>query len=241
MTMQDKQTYHCMHCNNAQNFTVYPSVNVSLNPELRQKVLDHDLTVFTCAACGEMTNVEYSFVYHDMDNKYWFWCTFQDDANPPPDLDEACATIGPEAKGIYQDYHCRVVRNRFELADKVGLFEDGLDDRVMEIIKVYCLVAREELIGEHAKLLHYVGRLGEKLQFLSIGNTDSELITLGPDSYRNLYDKFLHQLPAMETMLGRYAEVNQDYALNVLEQLAEEKNGKHPHGIFSRMVSWLRA
>ena len=63
----------CPECDLEQLFTVYNSVNVSLNPDAKERLINGELTVFTCDACGHQFEVVYPMLYHDMENKFMIW------------------------------------------------------------------------------------------------------------------------------------------------------------------------
>ena len=56
----------CPGCNAEGEFKYYASVNVTLDPDLRDKIMDGSLFRWTCPSCGKVFNVPYPFLYHDM-------------------------------------------------------------------------------------------------------------------------------------------------------------------------------
>lgn len=68
MTRSIKQEIRC-HCGTCFEATLYSSVNVKLNPELKRELLDGSLNVVVCPACGEQRSIEIALLYHDMDRR----------------------------------------------------------------------------------------------------------------------------------------------------------------------------
>ena len=60
----------CPDCNTEGPYTIWDSVNVNLDPEMKSKVKDGSLFEWTCPNCGKTYNVPYSFLYHDMTNNF---------------------------------------------------------------------------------------------------------------------------------------------------------------------------
>ena len=60
----------CPACSTEGSYTVWDSVNVDLNPELKVKVMDGSLFTWTCPNCKKSFNAPYSFLYHDMTNNF---------------------------------------------------------------------------------------------------------------------------------------------------------------------------
>jgi len=64
----------CPNCDTEGPYTVWDSVNVDLDPELKSKVMDGSLFTWVCPNCKKSFNAPYSFLYHDMTHN--FMCYF---------------------------------------------------------------------------------------------------------------------------------------------------------------------
>lgn len=60
----------CLECNTVRDCTVYSSINVTINPELKNDFLENKINIFKCEKCGNTAAIPFSFMYHDMDNKF---------------------------------------------------------------------------------------------------------------------------------------------------------------------------
>lgn len=60
----------CPDCNTEGSYTVWDSVNVDLDPELKSKVMDGSLFTWVCPNCKKSFNAPYSFLYHDMTHNF---------------------------------------------------------------------------------------------------------------------------------------------------------------------------
>ena len=60
----------CPACNSEGAYTVWDSVNVDLNPELKSKVMNGSLFTWICPNCKQSFNAPYSFLYHDMTHNF---------------------------------------------------------------------------------------------------------------------------------------------------------------------------
>ncbi|MBO5628751.1 MAG: CpXC domain-containing protein [Aeriscardovia sp.] len=60
----------CPDCNTEGEYTVWDSVNVDLDPELKSKVMDGSLFTWVCPKCKKSFNAPYSFLYHDMAHNF---------------------------------------------------------------------------------------------------------------------------------------------------------------------------
>lgn len=60
----------CPKCGQEQETVVWNSVNVSLDPELRQKLFDAQINRFTCESCKNTAFIDEPLLYHDMNKQY---------------------------------------------------------------------------------------------------------------------------------------------------------------------------
>ena len=80
-----KMTIHnleCPHCGNKQETKVWHSVNVKLDPELKRKLFDAQINMFSCEKCGKKTFINTPLLYHDMTQQFFV------QYYPPESLDQ---------------------------------------------------------------------------------------------------------------------------------------------------------
>ena len=137
MSRSSTETLQCPDCGRSQAFTVWSTVNATHDPELRDRCLEGELFLFRCEQCDATARVEYPLLYHDAERAVMIWLT-----DPPADAELAGNATPPEIEGLVEAalrerYRFRTVHSHNELIEKAGLFEDGLDDRFVEALKVF--------------------------------------------------------------------------------------------------------
>ena len=137
MTDSFQQNVRCPGCNTEAPFTIYRSLNVTLDPDAKQSLLSGELFRFTCPSCGAATQVVYPMLYHDMQRKLMIWLMpddGDDDLRPerpaPPD------PPGIPQGGAMAGYTARSVGSLNELLEKVLIFDFELDDLALEMVKI---------------------------------------------------------------------------------------------------------
>lgn len=60
----------CPNCGTEDDFTIFTSINVTLDPELQKKMENGELFIWECPKCGKKYICIYPFLYHDMDAGY---------------------------------------------------------------------------------------------------------------------------------------------------------------------------
>ena len=62
-------------CGNEVEMNLYDSVNVTVDPELKEKVINREINIFYCPKCGAKSqDLVYPFLYTDNTKGMWIWC-----------------------------------------------------------------------------------------------------------------------------------------------------------------------
>ena len=131
MTKFSKEQYECPYCKNMGEFTMYESVNVTLDPSLREKLFSGELFECKCSKCGKTTTVLYSLLYHDMTNKFMIYYSPTDIESVNQHYNELLTSYPGLRRSLY-----RTTDNINSLKEKVVILEAGLNDIVIEFAKV---------------------------------------------------------------------------------------------------------
>ena len=62
----------CPNCNHEQELHVTPTVNVTVDPDMKEKVLSGELFLFTCENCGFSGYAGFPFIYEDKETNGGF-------------------------------------------------------------------------------------------------------------------------------------------------------------------------
>lgn len=152
MSSGNQVSLDCPNCRETQDVQVWASVNVTVDPQLKEPLFDRTLNSISCV-CGHTTEVAHDLLYHDMDLRFQVWLRY-----PEPDgTITLAAPILEAAQTIMDDYTFRVVRSRNQLIEKIQIFDDGLDDRVIELLKFMIWRAMPRRDDYRRDLLLYAG------------------------------------------------------------------------------------
>ncbi|HJJ39540.1 MAG TPA: CpXC domain-containing protein [Methanocorpusculum sp.] len=117
----------CPRCGTRQEFVMFPTIN-GANHDLREKFLDGSLTTLTCSQCGFSGVVEYPLVYHDIEDKFSIY--FE------PDTDTRVSGLSHMLPAHLEgEFRLRLVHTQDDLREKIYIFRDKLDDRIVELVK----------------------------------------------------------------------------------------------------------
>ncbi len=120
----------CPNCGEAFEFGAWTLVNASENPEAVQKIIDGSICEFVCLNCGYDAHLAHPCLFIDPDRKVCIYSVIDDDMEA-----RAVEMFNDADNDIAAESTCRIVRDRFALAEKVLIFTQGLDDRPIELLK----------------------------------------------------------------------------------------------------------
>ena len=127
----------CSKCGQQHKITVYRSINVAENPELKDKVKNGSLFLWECPHCGQVNLAKYETLYHDPAAKLMVWLI------PSGEVSETqmqAITMHTKAMG---GYTLRRVNDMGSLMEKVLINEEGLNDVVLEMCKY---ITKQEML-----------------------------------------------------------------------------------------------
>lgn len=119
----------CSRCGKSTKLTIYKSINISEDPSLKEKVKDGSLFLWKCPSCGQVNLAKYDTLYHDPEKKIMIWL-LQDENMSETQMH----SITLHAKAI-GNYTLRRVTDTGSLMEKVIIFDNGLDDVIIEMCK----------------------------------------------------------------------------------------------------------
>lgn len=129
----------CSGCGAENEFTVYDSVNVSLEPELKKKVLDGSLFKMHCRQCEASIVVKYDILYHDMSEFRPLLIQCVQEKKGWEKVNSANAEIRKMMRELNrtEQFPHRVVIGYNALRETIRIFDSGYDDRIMFVVKKF--------------------------------------------------------------------------------------------------------
>ncbi len=215
----DEDVVVCPVCEHEQTITICPSVNVTTDPEMREKVLSGELFEFTCDKCGFAGYAGYPFVYEDKETNGGFLIYLEPDCE-----DREVGIEGDIAdQVIYHERPMRLVPDMNSLKDKIFIFEAGLDDRVIELFKALMFKKMQdddpEKIPDELKFTKCAEIDGEDMLLFAAFRNEELLGTL--EMPYSLYQTcVLSGEPIWDVPVTECAAIDQQW---IMERLGDEK------------------
>jgi len=137
MTIKHQIELECPDCHVMQATSVWSSINVQVNPELKEELLKGRVNVLYCRKCSRRAIMATPLLYHDMEEEFWVqYCPFDSTMsknlleNFGPDGEMRIEMLGPRAGYLTRPPH--LVFDMAELVRYV-LFRDRLFEQLHAI------------------------------------------------------------------------------------------------------------
>lgn len=151
-------------CDNEIEVEFPETVDLEKNPEKEQEILDGSFMSFRCNSCGKTLKPEFEVRIVDASRKLEI-CLL-------PELERGAFARGKAKYTITDTTNGRVVIGYPELVEKIKLRNDGLDDRVIEVLKFYLL---EKMEAEDTVRAYYFAKTIDSLEFHIYGAREDQV------------------------------------------------------------------
>jgi hypothetical protein len=122
----------CPNCNNAVETILWDSVNVTVDKNLKDKVLDRTINTVICDRCNGVIVVIKDLLYHDMDSNYMVYLI-------PKNLTEEHKSGIKMMQTFMKHKSIRLVKTMDRLVEKINILDNNLNDYYIEAIKLALL------------------------------------------------------------------------------------------------------
>ena len=214
MSMKRAATYTCPECGTECSFTMWESLNADLDPEAKETLIAGKLFDQECSNCHKHTNVIYPILYHDMEHKIMIQLIGEDDdiAEQVKQFKMAINSLNNQFKKKQDDnYQYRVVNDHNDLREKALIFNDGLDDKVIEVLKkAFLLKLKSEKPDINIKHAYYLPETDGKYGLEFISEEDCLQYVFNENLYNDIHNTMLKENP--EKVLEKTFIVDETWA-----------------------------
>ena len=192
-------------CNHVNSISVSDGIHVSRDPDMRRAVLDGTFHQYSCESCGAALQVEQVLSYTDFPRQHMFtvvprvaihemhkWLDFAETSfHQTMEVDAP-----PMVKAWAPHMIRRLVFGLGALREKLLAFDAGLNDRVLELLKLRLLedLQLDGTLDGHFHLAHIDG----DTMFMEYGASSSETLEV-PVAY-TLYTRATWEFDSLEAL-----------------------------------------
>ncbi|MBE7015325.1 MAG: hypothetical protein E7417_00660 [Ruminococcaceae bacterium] len=177
MSINLTQQIKCPACQNLQEITLWQSITPTDSPDLKEDLLKGKINIFRCTSCGQIALVPMPVLYHDDKKKLMISFTpCEDDAKRVQLFNEIKATSKKSGElESLEDYNLRFVWSYNDFLEKILIFDNGLHDKVIELLKLLVLMQDTDNMPHRTCMF---GKLDEdEIEFLVQDKKEEKLYT----------------------------------------------------------------
>lgn len=220
-----KSTIECPVCQQSHELNIPTQLNVMQQPELKQDLLEGKIFHFECTHCGAVRQLNVQFLYIDIEQQY---CVIllpehQQTVDIAVSMFEQVLAQYPAINE--HRYRLRFVYSVAELIEKVQIFDTGLQDTEVELVKVLTdgIYATEYPDTQIQGRYFYKDQSGPHILYISDGKQIlAEFHEKLLQFIRKKYQKIIS-----DPILGEFVMINSRWAMHVLENKESDTQTDH--------------
>lgn len=166
MSLNTSQKIKCPACNEFQEMTVWDSITAKDSPDLKADLLAGKINIFRCGSCSHYGLVPTPMLYHDEDKKLMISFTPCPDPSLKSRLYENICETSKSSGELedFEEYNLRFVYDYNSLLEKILIFDQNLNDKAIEVIKL--LILAQEPDKQDQRTCMFGKKDGENLEFM---------------------------------------------------------------------------
>ena len=195
MDTEAQERIECPACGTGQLMWVVRAASVGRTPEVKAALLDGRFMRHRCEACAQVLEIERDLLWTDFDAGWFILCYASDAAVDVDACEEEAIEVfrttaeqgcPPVVRALGERLSLRVVFGYDQLREKVLCREHGLDDKVVEFVKLAVLAARPEWQRPGFDGLRLVDVLPEGLAFEHDADGPKPRVVIDRDTYTSI-------------------------------------------------------
>lgn len=196
MSLFTVYSYTCKACGHLFTLDVVGSVNATGRPDLREAILDETFQEFSCESCGDTSRMEPGFTYVDAQRGQWISSLpgpevvryREHEAHAADLFDRSYGARAPRAaRAVGETLEARVTFGWPAVREKIYLREKGLDDTIVEMVKLDLYRRVADAPADPGIELRLVEFDGERMRFEWLDSQTEEIVSFVTLD-RELYD-----------------------------------------------------
>jgi len=204
MTVHSTGQVRCGRCGRPHAAELYTSIDISTDPDLKEKVRDGSVFVSECPYCGSKCLSGGNLLYRDPAAKVMISL-----------LPEGFPGERPEdPEGLFASWTTRLVRTPGELVEKICILDSGLEDTAIEMVK---FVTAQDLKEEPSGPMRFYRIEGadNDLVFTFPSGEEMKAVTVGFGVYEDCSAVFRRNEDLLPK--GLFPEVNVDWIESMMK------------------------
>lgn len=202
-----KSVIECVHCKQSCERTPLTRISPDRDPKIRAKIQDLSLFRWTCPNCGTTMLVEDPCLYHDISGQFMVWLS-------PDGSKPQTGRFDP-----LSGYTLRYVKDLNAFREKINVLERGLDDRVVEMMKLILFLQLQHDLDVVELLFHDLDERTYDFRFVAVLSDGAEQYISMPGM---TYQRILQDVQERLYTPHDFVQVDMNWAAEGLDLLRAE-------------------
>lgn len=166
MSINTKQSVKCPKCGQLTDITVWNLITVKDSADLKKDLLAGKINMFVCPSCSHRGLMPVPLLYKDEDKRLMISFSPCNDADLEKKLYEDICKASKESGEMenFKDYNLRFVTDYNEMLEKILIFDSGLNDKAIELIKL--MIIMQEPDKAEQRKCRFGKTDGESIEFM---------------------------------------------------------------------------
>lgn len=216
MSINLKQSVKCPKCSQMSDVTVWSSVTVKDSIDLKSDLLSGKVNMFKCPSCEHTALMPHPMLYHDEEKRLMI--SFSPTNDPVlkeqmfSNIKDSSSKSGELEK--LEGYNLRFVTEYNELLEKVLIFDNELNDKAVEVIKL--MILSQEVDKSEQRTCRFGKLCDDGLEFMIHDFIENQVYTstVPQSSYDTVYKSLIES--GMKPYSFDWEMVDSAYATRLL-------------------------
>lgn len=216
MSLNAKQNVKCPQCSQMSETTVWNSITVKDSPDLKQDLLHGKVNMFRCPSCSYSALMPAPMLYHDEEKRLMISFSPCSNALLKNQLFDNVQKASKESEELdrLEGYNLRFVTDYNELLEKILIFDNGMNDKTIEVIKL--MILSQDLENAQFRVCRFGKSENGNMEFMVYDEKEQQTYTSNvPEETYNVINKQLRESGVKPYSFG-WEMVDPSYATKLL-------------------------
>lgn len=222
MSLATKKRITCSHCQKEFEIDTYSSINSELDTSLKENLISGKLFEHICPSCQEINYYGYPLLYHDSIHHFLIQYSSLKESRKILETFKDNTDKLNEIIPHFDQYIFRVVSDYSLLKEKINCLENELDDRLIEITKIFigATLEKENRLSLDERVFIYKDNDSFKLEIVNLKTGHVHYLRSPLEIYQVVKDDFDVYLNDEET---KFAIIDEEWASNIIQKVSQRK------------------
>lgn len=205
----------CPSCNKKEDIRLWEEINAEQDITAKNKILNGEMFQYRCKKCGYTTYTAHNCIYKDPKKNLMIYLAADGDVEG---MSNAMDNVSKNAKvmaPIVISSIRRIVLNTNSFREKILIFDNNLDDRMIELLKQMYVLSLSEDYPELQIRECYFCIVDNKWK-LELITDDGRMFSVNMD--KSIYDEFEEKYRKIVDEIGNCYVVDEGYAMSVFDK-----------------------